>query len=141
VGEKKATAFSSLTDLWSARAPTTTEAELLPRGDACVPQRSSQAEGPVEVSSRSQSSLPGLSKNGMIASPTSNCVHGVGRRVYSHCPWFHLLQTFHADMKAKKKKLALPRRQWKISPVTRVKPSGKNYERAKAKREVERNES
>ena len=27
-------------------------------------------------------------------------------------------------MKTKKKKLALPRRQWKISPVTRVKGSG-----------------
>jgi hypothetical protein len=43
-------------------------------------------------------------------------------------------------MKAKKKKLALPRRQWKISPVTRVKPSAKNYARAKARRELERNE-
>jgi hypothetical protein len=44
-----------------------------------------------------------------------------------------------AHMKAKKKKLALPRRQWKISPVTRVKASAKNYARAKAKR-VKRNE-
>jgi hypothetical protein len=45
-----------------------------------------------------------------------------------------------ADMKTKKKKLALPRRQWKISPVTRVKQSAKSYARAKAKREAERNE-
>ncbi len=33
-------------------------------------------------------------------------------------------------MKVKKKKLALPRRQWKISPVTRVKQSAKKYTRA-----------
>jgi hypothetical protein len=38
-------------------------------------------------------------------------------------------------MKTKKKKLALPRRQWKISPVTRVKPSAKKYARANAKRD------
>jgi hypothetical protein len=44
-------------------------------------------------------------------------------------------------MKVKKKKLALPRRQWKISPVTRVKQSAKSYARAKAKRDAERNES
>jgi hypothetical protein len=37
-------------------------------------------------------------------------------------------------MKAKKKKLALPRRQWKINPVTRVKESGKRYCRPRAKR-------
>lgn len=36
-------------------------------------------------------------------------------------------------MKAKKKKLALPRRQWKINPVTRVKASGKKYIRPRAK--------
>jgi hypothetical protein len=43
-------------------------------------------------------------------------------------------------MNVKKKKLALPRRQWKISPVTRVKVSAKNYARAKAKREAKRHE-
>jgi hypothetical protein len=37
-------------------------------------------------------------------------------------------------MKAKKKKLALPRRQWKISPVTRVKESAKKYSRPRVKR-------
>jgi hypothetical protein len=36
----------------------------------------------------------------------------------------------------KKKKLALPRRQWKISPVTRVKASAKKYKRPKAKRDA-----
>jgi hypothetical protein len=36
-------------------------------------------------------------------------------------------------MKAKKKKLALPRRQWKISPVTRVKQSAKKYARPRVK--------
>jgi hypothetical protein len=38
-------------------------------------------------------------------------------------------------MKRKKKKLALPRRKWKISPVTRVKPSARKYARSQAKRE------
>jgi hypothetical protein len=37
-------------------------------------------------------------------------------------------------MKAKKKKLALPRRQWKINPVTRVKESAKRYSRPRVKR-------
>lgn len=37
-------------------------------------------------------------------------------------------------MKAKKKRLALPRRTWKINPVTRVKQSAKVYSRARAKR-------
>jgi hypothetical protein len=37
-------------------------------------------------------------------------------------------------MKAKKKKLALPRRQWTINPVTRVKESGKKYSRPRVKR-------
>ena len=37
-------------------------------------------------------------------------------------------------MKAKKKKLALPRRPWKINPVTRVKESAKTYSRPRAKR-------
>jgi hypothetical protein len=39
-------------------------------------------------------------------------------------------------MKAKKKKLALPRRQWKINPVTRVKESAKRYSRPRVKRKV-----
>jgi hypothetical protein len=38
-------------------------------------------------------------------------------------------------MKAKKKKMALPRRQWKINPVTRVKDSGKKYSRRRGKRD------
>jgi hypothetical protein len=38
-------------------------------------------------------------------------------------------------MKAKKKKMALPRRQWKINPVTRVKDSGKKYSRPRRKRD------
>jgi hypothetical protein len=37
--------------------------------------------------------------------------------------------------KSKKKKLALPRRQWQINPVTRVKESEKKYSRARAKRQ------
>jgi hypothetical protein len=37
-------------------------------------------------------------------------------------------------MKARKKKLALPRRQWKINPITRVKESGKKYWRPRVKR-------
>jgi hypothetical protein len=41
-------------------------------------------------------------------------------------------------MKTKKKKLALPRRQWKISPVTRVKQSAKKYTRTRLKRELGR---
>jgi len=43
-------------------------------------------------------------------------------------------------MKAKKKKLALPRRPWKINPVTRVKQSGKNYSRPRLKRDSARYE-
>jgi hypothetical protein len=39
-------------------------------------------------------------------------------------------------VKAKKKKLALPRRPWKINPVTRVKQSGKNYSRPRVKRGI-----
>jgi hypothetical protein len=39
-------------------------------------------------------------------------------------------------MKSRKKKLALPRRKWKISPVTRVKPSARTYSRMKAKRDA-----
>jgi hypothetical protein len=41
-------------------------------------------------------------------------------------------------MKSKKKKLALPRRQWKISPVTRVKQSAKKYARTRTKRDLGR---
>ncbi len=36
-------------------------------------------------------------------------------------------------MKPVKKKLALPRRNWTINPVTRVKDSAKKYSRAKTK--------
>lgn len=43
-------------------------------------------------------------------------------------------------MKAKKKKLALPRRSWKINPVTRVQESAKNYSRPRVKRERTRYE-
>lgn len=39
-------------------------------------------------------------------------------------------------MKKKKKKVALPRRQWQINPVTRVKPSVKTYSRSRAKSET-----
>jgi hypothetical protein len=35
-------------------------------------------------------------------------------------------------VKKKKKKIALPRRQWQINPVTRVKASAKTYSRARA---------
>lgn len=38
--------------------------------------------------------------------------------------------------KSKKKKLALPRKQWQINPVTRVKDSAKKYSRPRAKRET-----
>jgi hypothetical protein len=43
-------------------------------------------------------------------------------------------------MKAKKKKLALPRRQWKISPVTRVKQSAKSYSRKRDGRDAGKND-
>jgi hypothetical protein len=43
-------------------------------------------------------------------------------------------------MNAKKNKLALPRRQWKINPVTRVKESGKKYSRPRVKRVASRYE-
>jgi hypothetical protein len=39
------------------------------------------------------------------------------------------------SVKTRKKKLALPRRKWKISPVTRVKGSDKKYSRSRAKQE------
>jgi hypothetical protein len=35
----------------------------------------------------------------------------------------------------RKKKMALPRRQWKISPLTRVKDSARKYSRPRAKRD------
>jgi hypothetical protein len=38
-------------------------------------------------------------------------------------------------MKPKKKKLALPRRQWTINPVTRVKESDKKYARSRVKKD------
>jgi len=43
-------------------------------------------------------------------------------------------------MKLNKKKMALPPRQWKISPVTRVKSSAKTYSQMKAKRDAARHE-
>jgi hypothetical protein len=36
----------------------------------------------------------------------------------------------------KKKSIALPRRAWTINPVTRVKASAKEYERAKSKQDL-----
>ena len=39
-------------------------------------------------------------------------------------------------VKKKKKKVALPRRQWQINPVTRVKPSARTYSRSRAKSET-----
>jgi len=41
------------------------------------------------------------------------------------------------NRKPKKKKVALPRRQWQINPVTRVKTSAKVYSRPRAKRGLE----
>jgi hypothetical protein len=38
------------------------------------------------------------------------------------------------SVKKQKKKLAFPRRQWMINPVTRVKQSGKTYSRPRVKR-------
>jgi hypothetical protein len=43
-------------------------------------------------------------------------------------------------VKIKKKKLALPRRSWKINPVTRVQKSGKSYFRPRVKRDRPRYE-
>jgi len=37
-------------------------------------------------------------------------------------------------MKARKKKVALPRRQWQINPVTKIKGSAKKYSRPRVKR-------
>ena len=42
--------------------------------------------------------------------------------------------------KKNKKKLALPRRQWKLNPVTRVKQSGKTYSRPRVKRDIAQHE-
>jgi hypothetical protein len=36
-------------------------------------------------------------------------------------------------MTSRKKKVARPRRSWQINPVTRVKASARNYQRAKVK--------
>lgn len=44
-------------------------------------------------------------------------------------------------MKSKKKKVALPRRQWQINPVTRVKTSAKVYSRQRVKQQQLRNEA
>ena len=43
-------------------------------------------------------------------------------------------------VKVKKKKLALPRQQWKINPLTRVKDSGKKYSRPRIKRQFKQDE-
>jgi hypothetical protein len=39
-------------------------------------------------------------------------------------------------VKKAKKKVALPRRSWKINPVTRIKTSAKKFSRARAKRDL-----
>lgn len=44
-------------------------------------------------------------------------------------------------MKTRKKKLALPRRQWNINPVTRVKGSAKKYSRRQAKQTARQHDS
>ncbi len=41
-------------------------------------------------------------------------------------------------MKMPKKKIALPRRGWKINPVTRVKDSAKKYSRPQAKQDFKK---
>jgi hypothetical protein len=43
-------------------------------------------------------------------------------------------------MKARKKKLALPRQPWIINPKTRVKQSSKKYARPRAKRDAKQYE-
>jgi hypothetical protein len=43
-------------------------------------------------------------------------------------------------MKARKKKLALPRQPWIINPKTRVKESSKKYSRPRIKRDVKQDE-
>jgi hypothetical protein len=42
-------------------------------------------------------------------------------------------------MKLKTQKTALPRRAWKINPVTRVKDSAKKFSRARSKQQLRRN--
>jgi hypothetical protein len=42
--------------------------------------------------------------------------------------------------KPQKKKLALPRRQWTINPVTRVKQSDKKYARTRVKKDFRKYE-
>ena len=46
----------------------------------------------------------------------------------------------NAPPKTRKKRIALPRRQWQINPVTRVKSSRKLYSRLQAKKQILRNE-
>jgi hypothetical protein len=41
-------------------------------------------------------------------------------------------------MESEKKKLAFPRRTWKINPVTRVKESAKKYSRPRAKQDLQK---
>jgi len=43
-------------------------------------------------------------------------------------------------MKAKKKKMAFPRRTWQINPVTRVKDSAKKYSRPHMKRALQQHD-
>jgi hypothetical protein len=54
--------------------------------------------------------------------------------------WGKAQPTSLTEMKLNKKKMALPPRQWKISPVTRVKSSAKTYSQMKAKRDAARHE-
>jgi hypothetical protein len=44
------------------------------------------------------------------------------------------------SVKAKKKKLALPRRRWQINPVTRVTPSRRAYSRPRAKQDLHKDD-
>jgi hypothetical protein len=43
-------------------------------------------------------------------------------------------------MKAKKKKVAFPRRTWQINPVTRVKSSAKKYSRPRGKSDLQKHD-
>jgi len=43
-------------------------------------------------------------------------------------------------MKAKKKKIAFPRRTWQIKPVTRVKSSAKKYSRPRGKTDLQKSD-
>jgi hypothetical protein len=44
-------------------------------------------------------------------------------------------------MKTQKKKIALPRRSWQISPITRVKDSAKKYSRPRVKQDFSKQEN